>query len=79
VLEDFYGNSNGQTHRYHVGDMESIELITEKSRKHFLVMRTKFHTRTEQVADKAPGKTQDLVAEVRRVMQSTAFVLYHEP
>jgi|GEM_PF-1784902 hypothetical protein len=28
VLEDFYGNSNGQTHRYHVGHMESIELIS---------------------------------------------------
>jgi len=33
--------------------MVGCYLITEKSGKHFLVMRTKFHTRTEQVADKA--------------------------
>jgi len=79
VLEYFYGTSNGETKRYHVGQIKSIELTTEKNGKHTLVMSTKFHTRKEQVADKALGKTQELVAEVQRAMQSTPFVLDHVP
>lgn len=44
-----------------------------------LVMSTKFHTRKEEVADKALGKTEELVAEVRRAMNAPPFVLDHAP
>ena len=79
VLEYFYGTVNGETKRYHVGQIKSIELATDNSGKHTLVMSTKFHTRREQVADKALVKTKELVAEVQRAMQSTPFVLDHVP
>jgi len=79
VLEYFWGNVNGGTFRYHVGQIKSIEITTDKNGKHTLVMATKFHTRKEEVADKALGKTNELVAEVQRAMQSTPFVLDHVP
>ena len=79
VLEYFYGTSNGQSMRYHVGQIKSIEITTDKNGKHTLVMATKFHTRKEEVAEKALGKTKELVAEVQRAMQSTPFVLDHVP
>ena len=79
VLEYFWGNVNGETIRFHVGQIKSIEITTDKKGKHTLVMATKFHTRTEDVADKALGKTKELVAEVQRAMQSTPFVLDHVP
>ena len=79
VLEYFYGTSNGETKCYHVGQIRIIELTTDKNGKHALVMSTKFHTRKEEVADKALGKTRELVAEVQRAMQSTPFVLDHVP
>lgn len=79
VLEYFYGTSNGETRRYHVGQIKSIEITTDNKGKHMLVMSTKFHTRKEEVADKALGKTEELVAEVRRAMKATSFVLDHAP
>ena len=79
VLEYFHGTVNGETRRYHVGQIKSIELMTDKNGKHTLVMSTKFHTRKEEVADKSLGKTKELVAEVQRAMQSTPFVLDHVP
>ena len=79
VLEYFYGTSNGETKRYHVGQIKSIELTTDKNGKHTLVMTTKFHARKEEVSDTALCKTKELVAEVQRAMQSTPFVLDHVP
>ena len=79
VLEYFYGNLNGETKRYHAGQIKTIELATDKNEKHTLVMATKFHTRKEEVAEKALGKTKELVAEVQRAIQSTPFVLDHIP
>ena len=79
VLEYFYGTMNGETKRYHVGQIKSIELTADINGKHTLVMSTKFHTRKEEVADKALGKTKELVAEVQRAKQSTPFVLDHVP
>ena len=79
VLEYFYGTANGETKRYHVGQVKSIELTTDKNGKHTLVMNTKFHTLKEEVAVKALGKTKELVAEVQRAMKSTSFVLDHVP
>ena len=77
VLEYFYGTSNGETYRYHAGQIKSIEITTDTKGKHILIMSTKFHTRTEDVADKALAKTKELVAEVQRAMKSTPFVLDH--
>ena len=79
VLEYFYGTSNGETKRYHVGQIKSIELTTDKNGKHTLVMTTKFLARKEEVSDTALSKTKELVAEVQRAMQSTPFVLDHVP
>jgi len=79
VLEYFYGNLNGETKRYHVGQIKTIELATDKNGKHTLVTAAKFHTRKEEVAEKALGKTKELVAEVQRAIQSTPFVLDHIP
>ncbi len=79
VLEYFYGTVNGETKRYHVGQIKSIELTTDKNGIHTLVMATKFHTRKEVVADKALVITKELVAEVQRAMKSTPFVLDYVP
>jgi hypothetical protein len=79
VLEYFYGTLNGETKRYHVGQIKTIEITTDKNGKHTLVMATKFHTRKEEVADKALGKAKELVVEVQRAIQSTTFVLDHIP
>lgn len=65
VLEYFWGTVNGQSARFHVGQIKSIEITTDKNGKHTLVMATKFHTRKEEVSDKALGKTKELVAEVQ--------------
>lgn len=77
VLEYFHGTSNGESRRYHVGQIKSIGITTDTRGKHSLVMATKFHTHREDVADQALEKTNELVAEVQRAMQSSPFVLDH--
>lgn len=79
VLEYFYAHLNGESRRHHIGQIKSIELTTDKNGKHTLVMNTKIHTNKEKVADKALGKTKELVAEVQRAILSTPFVLNDDP
>ena len=71
--------SNGETKRYHVGQIKSIELTTDKNGKHTLVMATKFHTRKEEVADKALGNNKRTGRGSATRHESTPFVLDHVP
>jgi tRNA(Phe) wybutosine-synthesizing methylase Tyw3 len=66
--------SSSASGRIHVGHIKSIELVTDKKGKNFLLITTKFDApfSKDAVDDEALEKVKRLVAEVQRAMQSTA-------
>ncbi|NWG06414.1 MAG: hypothetical protein HXY35_06965 [Chloroflexi bacterium] len=69
AVEFFYATANGGGKSFHVGHIKSIELAVDNKGKQKLVLKTDFHTVTEDVDEKAVSKAQKLVAAVQAAMK----------
>jgi hypothetical protein len=72
TVEFFYATSNGGEKSFHVGHIKSIELTADNKGKRKLVLKTDFHTVTEDVDERAVARAQELVAAVQTAMKSVS-------
>ena len=68
----FYATANGGEKSFHVGHIQSIELTADNKGKRKLVLKTDFHTVTEDVDERAGARAQELVAAVQTAMKSVS-------
>ena len=69
-LEYFYATSDQVGYSFHVGHIKSIDIITDKTGKHSLVVRTEHRTNKDEVSELALPRVKELVAAVKEAMRT---------
>lgn len=69
TVQFFYATANGAEKSFHVWHIKSIELTADNKGRRKLILKTDFHTITEDVDERAVSKVQELVAAVQAAMK----------